>query len=159
MNAFARLSALFAFLVPGCAWADGGTSCATAQQLFPNASYSGDTSTSTNFVGAFGGLPSPGPDLAFKFTAVTGSGPIAVTITGGWNAGAVITASCGGNAGNPIQAATGTTSFNVPTFGLTAGTLYYFYMTGNPSDNSGPSGVFNISIPPTPVALQSFWVE
>src|SRR4051812_34661348 len=114
-----------AIAAPGLAFADGGTSCATAQEMFSNSTYSGDTSTSTNFVGAFGGLPSPGPDLAFKFTAVASSDPIAVTITGGWNAGGVITAACGGNGGNPIQAATGTTSFNVPTTGLTAGTLYY----------------------------------
>jgi hypothetical protein len=158
MNPSARFSVLFFLLVSGSAWADGGTSCATAQEIFSNSTYSGDTSTSTNFVGAFGGLPSPGPDLAFKFTAVLGSDPIAVTITGGWNAGAVITASCGGNGGNPIQAATGTTAFNVPTFGLTPGMLYYFYMTGNPSDNSGPSGAFSLTTG-FPVALQTFWVE
>ena len=159
MIASVRFSALFAFLVSGSAWADGGTSCATAQELFGNSTYSGDTSTSTNFVGAFGGLPSPGPDLAFKFTAgAQPLDPIQVTIVGGWNAGGVITASCGGNAGNPIQAATGTTSFSVPTVGLVAGTLYYFYMTGNPSDNSGPSGAFNLAIG-FPVALQTFWVE
>jgi hypothetical protein len=148
-----------AIAAPGLALADGGTSCATAQEMFSNSAYSGDTSTSTNWVGAFGGLPSPGPDLAFKFTAIAGSDPIAVTITGGWNAGGVITAACGGNGGNPIQAATGTTSFNVPTTGLTAGTLYYFYMTGNPSDNSGPSGAFNITTQLLPVTLQTFSVE
>ncbi len=161
MNALARLSTLIALLVSGSAWADGGTSCATAQEIFPNSSYSGDTSTSTNFVGAFGGLPSPGPDLAFKFTAVEQPlDPISVVITGGWNAGAVITASCGGNGGNPLAAATGTTVFSVPTTAMVAGTLYYFYMTGNPSDNSGPSGVFNFTPgSPLPVAVQTFWVD
>jgi hypothetical protein len=151
--------AISAIAAPGFAFADGGTSCATAQEMFSNSTYAGDTSTSTNFVGAFGGLPSPGPDLAFKFTAIASSDPIVVTITGGWNAGGVITAACGGNGGNPIQAATGTTSFNVPTTGLTAGTLYYFYMTGNPSDNSGPSGAFGITTGLLPVTLQTFSVE
>jgi hypothetical protein len=159
MNASVRMSALLSLLVSGPAWADGGMSCATAQQIFSNSNYSGDTSTSTNFVGAFGGLPSPGPDLVFKFVAPGQPlGPIAVTIVGGWNAGAVITASCGGNGGNPISAATGTTSFAVPTTTLTEGTLYYFYLTGNPSDNSGPSGAFNFSVN-FPVSLQTFWVE
>ncbi len=161
MNAVARISTLAALLVSGSAWADGGTSCATAQEIFfgGNQQWSGDTSMSTNFVGAFGGLPSPGPDLAFKFTALgSPMDPISVTIVGGWNAGAVITASCGGNGGNPIQAATGTTSFIVPTTGLTQGALYYFYMTGNPSDNSGPSGAFSFTTG-FPVALQTFWVE
>src|SRR3954471_12715230 len=88
-----------AIAAPGLAFADGGNSCATAQEIFSNGSYSGDTSTSTNFVGAFGALPSPGPDLAFKFTANNPNGPIVVTIVGGWNAGGVITASCGGNGG------------------------------------------------------------
>ena len=160
MNARAGLFALSALFVSGAAWADGGTSCATAQELFPGTSYSGDTSTSTNFVGAFGGLPSPGPDLAFKFTYGPGmtDGPIHVTITGGWNAGAVVTASCGGNGGNPISANTGTGAFDVQLSTLTFGTLYYFYMTGNPSDNSGPSGAFAFIVP-TPVTLQSFSVE
>jgi hypothetical protein len=148
-----------AIAAPGLAFADGGTSCATAQEMFSNSAYSGDTSTSTNWVGAFGGLPSPGPDLAFKFTAIAGSDPIHVDVVGGWNAGGVITAACGGNGGNPIQAATSTTAFDVPTTGLTAGTLYYFYMTGNPSDNSGPSGAFNITTQLLPVTLQNFSVE
>jgi hypothetical protein len=159
MNALARLSALIALLVSGSAWADGGTSCATAQEIFPNSSYSGDTSTSTNFVGAFGGLPSPGPDLAFKFTAAAQPlDPIHVTITGGWNAAGVITASCGGNGGNPLSAATGTTAFDVPTTAMTAGNLYYFYMTGNPSDNSGPGGAFNLTTG-FPVTVLTFWVD
>jgi hypothetical protein len=159
MNASARFSILFFLLVSGTACADGGTSCATAQQIFGNSNYSGDTSTSTNFVGAFGGLPSPGPDLVFKFTAPPQPlAPIPVTIVGGWNAGAVITASCGGNGGNPISANTGTSMFMVPTSMLTAGTLYYFYITGNPSDNSGPSGAFNFNVS-WPVTLQTFWVE
>jgi hypothetical protein len=140
--------------------ADGGTSCATAQEIVVNKSYSGDTSTSTNFIGAFGGLPSPGPDLAFKFTAGNLGASIAVTIAGGWNAGGVITASCGGNGGNPIQADTGTTVLNIPIVGLTDGNLYYFYMTGNPSDNSGPSGPFNfVSALSIPVTLQQFAVD
>jgi hypothetical protein len=152
--------AISAIAAPGLAFADGGTSCATAQEIFSNQSYTGDTSTSTNFVGAFGGLPSPGPDLAFKFTAgATTAGNIAVTITGGWNAGGVITASCGGNGGNPIQAATSTTAFNVPLTGFTAGNLYYFYMTGNPSDNSGPSGPFNFTDGTSPVTLQNFSID
>jgi len=161
MNASVRFSALFALVVSGSAWADGGTSCATAQQVFTNSTYSGDTSTSTNFVGAFGGLPSPGPDLAFKFTAAAQPlDPISVVIVGGWNAGGVVTASCGGNGGNPVAAATGTSSFNIPTTALTAGTQYYFYMTGNPSDNSGPSGAFAFTLGSLlPVALQTFEVE
>jgi hypothetical protein len=161
MNASIGLATLLVLLGSTPAWADGGTSCATAQEIFRDQIYSGDTSTSTNFVGAFGGLPSPGPDLAFKLTGTGGNDlPISVTIVGGWNAGGVITASCGGNGGNPISAATGTTAFNLPTTALTQGTLYYFYMTGNPSDASGPSGAFGFTWPTIiPVVLQTFWVE
>ena len=151
---------LCALLASSPAWADGGTSCAAAQEIFSGLNYSGDTSTSTSFIGAFGGLPSPGPDLAFKFTYGPGmtDGPIHVTITGGWNAGAVVTAACAGNAGNPLTAGTGTGAFDVPLTALTFGTQYYFYVTGNPSDNSGPSGAFSFLVP-TPVALQSFSVD
>jgi hypothetical protein len=161
MKSIVGIAGLIAFVASGAAFADGGTSCATAQEVFSNSSYSGDTSTSTNFIGAFGGLPSPGPDLAFKFTAGSAAplGPIAVQIVGGWNAGAVITASCGGNAGNPLSAATSTTSMSVPTDALTVGTLYYFYITGNPSDNSGPSGAFSFSGSYLPVTIQTFLVD
>jgi len=161
MKTLLAASAIAALVVSGVASADGGTSCASAQEVFSHGTYIGDTSTSTNFIGAFGGLPSPGPDLAFKFTASEGSplGPIFVTIVGGWNAGAVITATCAGNAGNPISAATGTTAFQIPTNALTPGQLYYFYITGNPSDNSGPSGAFNFIGGVLPVTLEQFSVE
>jgi len=76
--------AISAIAAPGLALADGGTSCAAAQEIFSNSNYTGDTSTSTSFIGNFGGVPSPGPDLAFKFTeANVATDPIAVTITGG----------------------------------------------------------------------------
>jgi hypothetical protein len=104
-------------------------------------------------------LPSPGPDLAFKFTANGTLGYIAVNVVGGWNAGAVITASCGGNAGNPISAGTGTVAFNVSAVGVRGGQVYYFFVTGNPSDNSGPSGPFSFTIPILPVTLQEFTIE
>jgi hypothetical protein len=92
------------------------------------------------------------------------TGAIAVTITGGWDAGAVITASCGGNAGVPINAGTGQTSINVPVqtadgHPLTAGQLYYFYITSNPANNSGPGGAFSFRPPAVPVTLQTFYVE
>jgi len=152
--------AISAIAAPGLAFADGGTSCAAAQEIFSNSTYSGDTSTSTSFVGNFGGVPSPGPDLAFKFTeANVPTDPIAVTVTGGWNAGGVITASCGAIAGPPLSAATGTTSFSVPTTGLTAGTTYFFIMTGNPSDNSGPSGAFGLATGALPVSLTDFSID
>ena len=70
----------------------------------------------------------------------------------------VVTAACAGNAGNPLTAGTGTGAFDVPLTALTFGTQYYFYITGNPSDNSGPSGAFSFLVP-TPVALQSFSVD
>ena len=153
--------AICAFAAPGFAFADGGNSCATAQEIFPAQSYTGDTSTSTNWVGAFGGLPSPGPDLAFKFTSDgQATGSISVTVTGGWNAGMVVTTSCGGNGGNPIAAGTGTATIDVPLGTLTAGQLYYVYVTGNPSDNSGPSGAFGFTTPtPLPVTLQNFSID
>jgi hypothetical protein len=153
--------AISAIAAPGLAFADGGTSCATAQEIFSNQSYSGDTSTSTSFIGNFSGPPSPGPDLAFKFSAHNLAGNIAVTITGGWNAGGVITASCGPIAGGPISVGTGTTAFNVPLdgLGLVDGQVYYFIMTGNPADNSGPSGAFSFVNGTTPVSLKDFSID
>ena len=160
--------ALTAIAAPGLALAgSGGTSCATAQEIFPQQTYSGDTSANTNFIGAFGPLPSPGPDAAYKFTSDgLATTTIDVTITGGWNAAIVMTGGCNGNAGNPIEAATGpAATFSMPvdngTGGvLTAGTTYYVYISGNPSDNSGPSGAYSFTTPsPLPVVLQEFSID
>ena len=154
--------AVSVLLSPSLAFADGGTSCAAAQEIFSGQTYSGDTSTSTSFIGSFSGVPSPGPDLAFKFTDHNSAGNIVVTITNGWNAGGVITASCAAVSGPPLSAGTGTTTFNVSVDRppLTDGTQYFFIMTGNPSDNSGPSGPFSFTTPAVlPVTLQSFSID
>jgi hypothetical protein len=157
-----------AVVVPGIAFAgSGGTSCATAQEIFPSSNYAGDTSANTNFIGAFGPLPSPGPDAVYKFTSDgQATGTIDVALTGSWNGAIIMTGGCGGNAGNPIQAATGPgASISMPVDNgagapLTAGTTYYVYITGNPSDNSGPSGPYTFATPnPLPVTLQSFSIN
>jgi hypothetical protein len=165
MQTLSKVILSCAFVFSHAAWADGGTSCATAQTVFSGATFIGDTTTSTNWVLNFGGLPSTGLDLAFKYTPDGNeTGPIVVTITGGWNAGAVITASCGGNAGVPISAGTGTATIAVPLqtadgHPLTTGQLYYFYITGNPADDSGPGGPFSFTMPFSPVTLPTFYVE
>jgi hypothetical protein len=155
--------ALAAMALPGLAFAGaGGASCADAQQLLPNHDYSGDTSLNTNFIGGFGGVPSPGPDSAYYFVSNgLATDSIVVNVVGGWNAAIVVTASpCNGNAGNPVLAATGTTTIDLPLGTLTAGQTYYVYITGNPTDNSGPSGAYGFHTPdPLPVALQNFSID
>lgn len=160
--------AAVAIAAPGIALAGaGGTSCAAAQEIFPQTTYSGNTTGNPNFIGVFGALPSPGPDAVYKFTSdgqVTTS--INVTITGGWNAGIFLTATCAGNAGNIIEAATGpAATFSMPIDNgsggpLAAGTTYYVTMSGNPADNSGPSGAYSFGTPnPLPVTLQEFSID
>ncbi len=159
--------AISTIMLPGISLAGaGGTSCAEAQEIFPLSTYAGDTSANTNFIGAFGPLPSPGPDAAYKFVS-SGQlkGSILVTLTGSWNGAIIMTASCGGNAGNAIQAATRpASSISMPVDDgsggpLTAGNTYYVYITGNPSDNSGPSGPYTMQTWFIPVTLQSFSIE
>jgi hypothetical protein len=155
--------ALAVMVFPGPALAGaGGASCADAQQILPNHDYAGDTSLNTNFIGGFGGVPSPGPDAAYYFVSNgLPTDSILVTVDDGWNAAAVVTASpCNGNAGNPVLAATGTATIDLPLGTLTTGQRYYLYITGNPTDNSGPSGAYGFHAPgPLPVALQNFSID
>lgn len=159
-----------ALAVPGIAFAGaGGNSCATAQEIFPSQPYSGDTTGGTSFIGAFGILPSPGPDASYKFTS-DGQVTTGITVTASFNAAAFLVASCNGNAGSPIEsvsassAAGGTFVLPIdnaaPGTALTAGQTYYVIISGNPSDNSGPSGAYSFTTPsPLPVVLQEFSID
>lgn len=161
------LAAVTLGTVPGIVSAGtGGTTCATAQQLFSNSTYSGDTSAPGygNPVGAMGPLPSPANDAIYYFVsdgqATTG---IAVTAAG-YNFGIFLTTDCGGSTSPPIQAATGPTvpatlQLNNNGGALTAGATYYVILSANPSDASAPSGTFSFSTPFTPVTLQSFTID
>jgi len=145
---------------------EGGTTCATAQQIFSGSSYSGDTSAPGygNPVGAMGPLPSPGNDAIYYFVSDgQASSGIAVTAAG-YNFGIFLTTDCGGSTAPPIQAATGPTvpatlEINNNGGALTAGATYYIIVSANPSDASAPSGTFSFSAPFIPVTLQSFTIN
>jgi hypothetical protein len=163
MNRFLLCVALSCLAAPGIAMAGGdGSSCAEAHELFsPKSDVTGDTSQNTNFIGGFGGVPSPGPDAAYFFVA-NGSNntTIQLDVVGGWNAALVMTASpCNGNAGNPVEAGTSTTQVVLVPTSLTAGQTYFVYVTGNPTDNSGPSGAYGLRFVQFPVTLQSFSID
>ena len=157
-----------ATMVPALAFADGGDSCAAAQPIAPSSNYSGDTSTSTNFVSLMGVLPSPGPDQAYKFTS-DGQVTSSISVTGSFNFGAFLLASCGTTTAFPIESVAASSSAggtvalpidNGSGGALTAGTTYYVIISGNPSDNSGPAGAYSFSTPtPLPVTLQQFSID
>ncbi len=155
------LSALALAAAPTFALAGpGGTTCATAEQIFPSGSYTGDTSAPeyTDQVGAMGPLPSPAADAIYYFVSDgQATGDINVTASG-FNFAIFLLTNCAGSAAPPLQAATGpaaTGSFPVGT--LTAGTTYYVVVSGNPSDASAPEGSFTFTTPtPLPVTLQEF---
>lgn len=143
----------------------GGNSCATAEEIFPNQNLAGDTTGGANPIGAFGPLPSPGPDAVYKFTS-DGQATTAITVTAAsFDSAIVLLATCAGDAGTPIQAAQGTPPYTMPIDNgsggaLTAGTTYYVVVSGNPANASGPSGTFAFTTPsPLPVTLQSFSID
>jgi hypothetical protein len=155
------LSALALAIAPTFALAGpGGTTCATAEQIFKDGTYSGDTSDPayTDQVGAMGPLPSPAADAIYYFVSDgQTTGDITVTAAG-FNFAIFLLTNCAGAAAPPLQAATGPSapaSFPVGT--LTAGTTYYVVVSGNPADASAPEGSFTFTTPnPLPVTLQEF---
>lgn len=161
--------AIAAIVVPGTALAGGGMDCASAVELLPGQPYAGDTSDNQQVVGAFGILPSPGPDAIYKFTS-DGQATGSINVTLGFNGALLITSTCNGNAGTPVNScaapgdAPGDCSVPVEVAGsgapLTAGQTYFVVVTGNPADASGPSGTYNFTTPdPLPVSLQSFSID
>lgn len=166
MKKFAYALALGVVFGPAVAIAGpGGDSCATAEEIFPNSTLVGDTTGGANPIGAFGPLPSPGPDAIYKFTS-DGQATTGITVTAsGFDSAIVLVNSCGGDTGTPLQAAQGTPPYTMPIDNgsggpLTAGTTYYIIVSGNPANSAGPSGSFTFTTPnPLPVTLKSFSIE
>jgi hypothetical protein len=174
MNKLLCALAAVAVMAPGFALAGpGGQTCATAEEIFPNTNpaypaggYIGDTSTYGNPIGAFGPLPSPGPDAIYKFTSdglATGS----ITVTAaGFDSAIFLTNTCAGDSGTPLEAAqSATVPYSMPVDNgsggpLAAGTTYYVVVSGNPANSAGPSGSFAFGTPsPLPVTLQEFSID
>jgi len=154
---------------PGFALAGpGGTSCATAEEIFPSEQVSGDTSGAGygNPVGAVGPLPSPANDAIYKFTS-DGQATTFIAFTGQYAWAAYLTTSCAGTAASPMEAASGAAgaSGNLPIDNgsggaLAAGTTYYVIVTGDPSQPASSNGGFSFTAPnPLPVALQTFSID
>lgn len=166
MKKLALALAAAAILAPAFAIAGpGGNSCATAEEIFPNSDLAGDTTGGANPIGAFGPLPSPGPDAIYKFTS-DGQATTTIDVTAAsFDSAIVLLTTCGGDAGTPIQAAQGTPPYSMTIDNgsggaLTAGTTYYVVVSGNPANAAGPSGTFAFHTPiPLPVTLQAFSID
>lgn len=152
---FALLSA-----VSASAFAQDGSSCTSPIPILSNSIYNSDTTSSPNSIGALGGLPSPGNDLIYSFTANGASGNVLVT-GASYDFGIFLVPSCtGGSTGSPLQAATGpgaTGSF--PVDGLTDGQTYFIVVSGDPSVNAPLNGTLTFGTPTLPVNLQSFSID
>jgi len=162
------LALLMAGTVPGIALAGpGGTTCATAEQLFPLEQLSGDTSAAGygNPVGAVGPLPSPANDAIYMFTS-NGQATTSIAFTGQYTWAIYLTTTCAGTAAPPLEAASGAPGAagnllidNGSGGALTAGTTYYVIVTGDPSQPASSNGAFSFSTPDFPVSLQSFTID
>lgn len=145
----------------------GGTTCATAEQIAPNTTYTGDTSSAgyANNTNSFGPIPSPGNDAYYKFVS-DGQATTTISMTASYSFGIALTSDCGNNS-TLIQAANGAsgstqqlTIDNGASGPLTSGTTYYVIVTGNPTGTASDNGPFNFTTPtPLPVKLQKFSVQ
>lgn len=161
----------FSLLVSGNAMAGpGGTSCAEAEQMFGGSGfvYSGDTSAPAyeNLTNSFGLIPSPAADAYYYFVS-NGISSWSLVVNATYDSGVALTSSCGNNAtllsaqGAPagipyvVQAEDGSGG------PLTAGTTYWFIVTGIPTGTAADVGPFNLSLPmfSIPVRLQSFSID
>jgi len=170
MKKLASSFVLLALLVaPAFAFAGpGGTSCATAEEIFPNEVVSGDTSGAGygNPVGAVGPLPSPANDAIYKFTS-DGQATNSMVMTGQYAWAIYLTTSCAGTAASPMEAASGAfgASGSLPIDNgsggaLINGTTYYVLVTGDPSQPASSNGAFTLFTSVLlPVTLQTFSID
>lgn len=140
----------------------GGTTCATAEQLFPASTVSGDTSTTgyTNNTNSFGIVPSPANDAYYYFVANGVSTSEVITVNFSYDGFIALTSGCGNDASPYIggQGGTGTQTLSLSSPDpLVDGQKYYIIISGNPNAGAGANGGFSLDTPdPLPVKLQSF---
>lgn len=156
-------AAMVALFMSASAFAGpGGTTCATAEQIFPASTVSGDTSGAgyTNNTNTYGAVPSPANDAYYYFIANGVPTSSVITANFSYDGFIALTGGCGNNASPYIggQGGTGTQTLSLSTPGaLTDGTKYYIIISGNPNAGAGANGGFSLDTPdPLPVKLQSF---
>ena len=161
------LVAVGCFCVAGAALAGpGGSTCATAEQIFPSSNYSGDTSTGSNPLNTFGPVSSPANDAIYYFVANNVATSETIDANFSYDGFIALTAGCNDGTGDAApyiggNGGTGNISLSLSTPGaLSNGTTYYVIISGNPTGGSGNNGAFSFTTPsPLPVKLQKFSVK
>jgi hypothetical protein len=135
--------------VASAAGNDGGLACASAQQLLPGHTYTGNTASSSNFISEIGGvLPSPAYDEIYAFTANDLGGFLYID-SADYDFGVFLTDAC--EPPNQLFAAvSGRAPAILDLSGLTAGQTYYVIVSGDPGADASADGEYSLSILPPP---------
>jgi hypothetical protein len=129
---------------------NGGTSCATANELTGETTFSADTTTTTNWMSSFGPLISQSNDVVYTFVAGPDvEGSITPTISNYAFAMYLIEACAeSGTEPQPIGAtATPGAGIDLAAAGVVSGHTYYLAITGVAGGGPGANGTLNFTTP------------
>jgi hypothetical protein len=138
---------------------NGGTSCDTATALTDDMTFSADTTSAPNWIGALGPLFSPANDVIYKF--VVGPDVAGAIVPTGSNYTFAMylidDCSASGTEPSPIGAsATIGRGIDLAASGVTSGHTYYLVVTGVAAGGAGANGLLNFTTPVSLVASPRF---
>jgi len=144
------------------AYAQDGSSCASAIPFGPNSSFVVDTTTGTGWINNYGPLVSPSNDIVYTFTtgAAAATGSISATASN-YQFAIYLLSSCTAGAGPTPIGATSTLNTGIFLAATTQpNTQYWVAVTGTAAGGAGANGTVTLDLePPFPVTLQSFQVD
>jgi hypothetical protein len=129
---------------------NGGTSCATANVLTGDTTFSADTTATSNWMSSFGPLLSPSNDVVYTFVAGPDvEGTIMPTVSN-YTFAMYLIESCSeaGSEPQPIGAtATLGRGIDLAASGVISGHTYWLAITGPASGGGGANGILNFTTP------------
>jgi hypothetical protein len=138
--------------IPSAGNDDGGLSCASASELLPGRTYTGNTVNAQNFIAEIGGVfASPANDEIYALTANDLGGFLYID-SASYDFGVFLTDAC--QPQNEVFAAvTGSAPAILDLSGLTTGQTYYVIVSGDPNADASANGAYSLSTLPRPDRL------
>ena len=135
--------------IPSASGNDGGLSCASAQELLPGRTYTGNTLNSSNFIDAIGPLSSLANDEVYRFSSDDVYGFLYIDAAD-YDYGVFVTSACQPDTPAPLAAVAGTAPTILDLSTLPAGGTYYLIVSGDPAAGAGANGAYSLSTLPPP---------
>jgi hypothetical protein len=129
---------------------NGGTSCATANPLTGDTTFSSDTTASSNWMASFGPLLSPSNDVVYTFLAGPDVQGSIVPTVANYTFAMYLMETCSENGTEPTPiGATATLGrgIDLAASGVISGHTYYLAITAPAGGGPGANGILNFTTP------------